>query len=438
MTQLLENAVTGTVLILATVLLRRLLKNRLSPGVWLALWAVCLFRLLTPAAPESTLSLYGLSPVPLENAPAAVGEVREVQAPAPIPDMNSAADAPVEPSLNWKALVLAAWLAASAALAVHYVMAWRLTRKEVRRTVLLGRDDPRYARLARGTALREGVMEGAPLTFGAVRPTIVLPPGLTGAELECVLAHEAVHARRRDNLWHYVMAAALVLYWWNPAVWLMARLLRRDVELSCDRAAVKMLGADRRADYARALVSLSTQAEGPAFCRAFGSKQTEERIQAVMKYKKMSICSILLALVLVFSVTAAFASNPKTEENGAQAPAERQDKTDIETEHGRDVIINVVRVPELGEGMEVYGLLNEDGAPQLFLAAAGQTAQAVSLEELEEMLNPLIADGSMTPEEKAQMMDTFQSILEDAHKDLLLWTILPDGTWVKCAVRLSR
>ena len=56
MTQLLQNAAYGTALILALAALRRVLKDRLLPEARLALWAVCLFRLLTPAAPESVLS----------------------------------------------------------------------------------------------------------------------------------------------------------------------------------------------------------------------------------------------------------------------------------------------------------------------------------------------------------------------------------------------
>ena len=161
-------------------------------------------------------------------------------------------------------------------------------------------------------------MEGAPLTFGALRPTVVLSPGLDGEALDCVLAHEGVHAARRDNLWHYATALALVVHWWNPAVWLMSRLLRRDIELSCDRAALKRLGEDRRADYAQALVSLATQGSGPAFCQTFGRKAAEERILSIMKFKKTSIIGVIFTLSLVLAVTVTFASEPKTDDGTIQ------------------------------------------------------------------------------------------------------------------------
>lgn len=316
MTRLVENALFGTALILAAALLRRVLKGRLLPEARLALWAACLLRLLAPVFPVSGLSLWGAlnrtgtaawPPRPVPGV--GVGELVELT----VPGTGTASPGPVEPAgaaFPWEVAVLWVWIGAGVLLAARYVLSWNRTRRAVAEAIPLGRDDPRYVPLPRCARLREGVMEGAPLTFGAVRPTVVLSPGLSGAALECVLAHEGVHARRRDNLWHYAMALALVVYWWDPAVWLMARLLRRDIELACDRAAVRKLGADRRAEYAETLVFLSTQGESSAFSHAFSRKLTEERIVAIMKYKKMTALGVALTLLLVSSVTVGFATEP--------------------------------------------------------------------------------------------------------------------------------
>ncbi len=307
MAQLLQNALYGTALILAASLLRRILKGRFPPGARLALWALCLLRLLAPAAPGSALSLWGLlagpAPQPAQT-PQVSSPVQTVPAaPAPAPQ-------PAAPAFPWEMVLAAVWLAAGLALALRYVLSWRRTRRAVECAIPIPRPDPRYFPLPKCARLREGVVDGAPLTFGAVKPTVVLPPGLSGVELDCVLAHEGVHAARRDNLWHYAMALALAVHWWNPAVWLMSRLLRRDIELACDRAAVNRLGADRRADYARALVSLATQGEGAPFSHTFGRKLTEERILSVMKFKKTTILGAVLSLALVLAVTVALAAGP--------------------------------------------------------------------------------------------------------------------------------
>jgi hypothetical protein len=81
---------------------------------------------------------------------------------------------------------------------------------------------------------------------------------------------------------------------------------------------ISQLGRDARSGYAQVLVSLSTQAEGSAFCHHFSQNQTKERIVAIMKYKKTAAASVVLALVFVAGVTAAFASAPTSE--GSEEP----------------------------------------------------------------------------------------------------------------------
>ena len=398
MTQLLQNAAYGTALILALAALRRVLRDRLLPEARLALWAVCLFRLLTPAAPESVLSLWGLFSKP---APAPV-RTPQPYLPAPLP--NATVPQPTTPAFSWATALALVWLAVGAALALRYVLSWRRTRRAVAGAILLGRDDPRYAPLPKCARLREGVMEGAPLTFGAVRPTVVLSPGLEGEELICVLAHEGVHAARRDNLWHYVMALALAVHWWNPAVWLMSRLLRRDIELACDRAALKKLGPDKRAQYAQALVTLATQDTGPAFCQTFGRKAAEERILSVMKFKKTSIIGAIFSLALVLAVTAAFASEPKTDD-GTQNTYDS-----VKTGSSQTVIVSL-----------------PDKTKEIQSAFPEIDPDDVDLSEMKKMLDKKVADGQLTREEADQRLADTEAVLERARRGELKLFWYDDG-----------
>jgi len=389
MAQLLQNALYGTALILAASLLRRILKGRFPPGARLALWALCLLRLLAPAAPGSALSLWGLlagpAPQPAQT-PQVSSPVQTVPAaPAPAPQ-------PAAPAFPWEMVLAAVWLAAGLALALRYVLSWRRTRRAVECAIPIPRPDPRYFPLPKCARLREGVMDGAPLTFGAARPTVVVPPELDGGALECVLVHEAVHARRRDNLWHYGMAAALIVYWWNPAVWLMSRLLRRDIELACDRAAVKRLGAARRAEYAQTLVALATASDGPAFCQTFGRKAAEERIISVMKFKKTTIFGVVLSLVLVAGVTAAFASAPK-------APDE-----DSTTSTAPAIGIQSV---------------------QLDAESGNVTEYTVNLDVLKQNLDRHVAEGTMTQAEADRVWAQAQEFAQGGKE--LIWSFQGDS-----------
>ena len=361
--------------------------------------------------------------------------------PAPLP--SAPAPQPAVPALSWGTALALVWLAVGAALAFRYVLSWRRTRRAVAGAIPLGRDDPRYAPLPKCARLREGVMEGAPLTFGAVRPTVVLSPGLEGEELICVLAHEGVHAARRDNLWHYAMALALAVHWWNPAVWLMSRLLRRDIELACDRAAVKKLGPDKRAQYAQALVTLATQGADPAFCQTFGLKAAEERILSIMKFKKTSIIGVIFSLTLVLAVTAAFASEPKepdatvqfhgqtfsrselsqgtlewldwylalTEEEQlaiSYVPAELYKDRDASTQDAysseKTASEQTVFVPDLEATKEI-----QSGFPEI-------DPDDVDLSEMKKMLDKKVADGQLTREAAGQRLTGTEQMLDQARR----------------------
>ena len=457
MTQLLQNAAYGTVLILAVVILRRVLKDRLLPETRLALWAVCLFRLLTPAAPESVFSLWGLSwlfeqPKQAAPVPYTAGYVPAPSVPDPAPQ--------AEPGISWETVLLAVWLVAGVVLAARYLLSWARTRRAVSCAIPLDRSDERYTPLPKCARLREGPMEGAPLTFGAVRPTVVLSPGLDGAELDCVLAHEGVHARRRDNLWHYAMALALVVHWWNPAVWLMSRLLRRDIELSCDRAAVRRLGEDRRAEYAQALVSLATQADGPAFCHTFGRKAAEERILSIMKCKKTSVIGVIFSLTLVLAVTAAFASEPKADNGTVQFHGESFSRSELsqgtldwldwyltlseEEQLAISYVPNELRKDRDASTQDAYSSVKTGSSQTVIVSLPDKTKEIqsafpeidpddVDLPEMKKMLDKKVADGQLTQAEADQRLADTEAVLERARRGelKLFWYDSGNGeNWV--------
>ncbi|MCD8116402.1 MAG: M56 family metallopeptidase [Oscillospiraceae bacterium] len=307
MTQLLENALAGTVLIAAVSLLRRLLKGYFPPETWL-----CLFRLLSPVVPQSVLSVYNLprllaglsvAPEALTGAGLAGQAAASLSGPenaqAELGTLNSAGDA------SPTAILTAVYLIGAACVFLWFLWGWTQTFRQVRRAKPMERRDlgPSGPWRCASVRISAEANQTGPFTFGVLRPVILLTPGLSGQALHMALTHEGIHARRRDNLWHYVMAAALVVHWWNPAVWLMARLLRMDVEKSCDRAVLRFLGAEHKADYAKMLVAMSITGKDSVFSSSLGSKRAEERILFIMKLKKTSFTAIVLSLVLIFAVS---------------------------------------------------------------------------------------------------------------------------------------
>ncbi|HVH61294.1 MAG TPA: M56 family metallopeptidase [Candidatus Sulfotelmatobacter sp.] len=93
-----------------------------------------------------------------------------------------------------------------------------------------------------GVARRVRVLECAdaasmPLTWGIVRPRILLPAGATewSEELrEVVLSHELAHIARHNWLVQICAELSRGLYWFHPLAWFAAASLRRESERACD------------------------------------------------------------------------------------------------------------------------------------------------------------------------------------------------------------
>ncbi|MDE6739834.1 MAG: M56 family metallopeptidase, partial [Lachnospiraceae bacterium] len=152
-----------------------------------------------------------------------------------------------------------------------------------------------------------------PLTYGVIRPVILLPKGTEWEKtelLEYVLWHEYMHIRYADSVLKLAVVAALSMHWFNPLVWVMYILLNRDIELACDESVVRRCGVDDRSSYANMLISMEAKRSGlMPLCNNFSQNAIEERVRAIMKIKKISLGAVIFAAGLVVGVTTAFATS---------------------------------------------------------------------------------------------------------------------------------
>lgn len=377
---LLTMSISAAVMIAAIVILRALLIDRLPKTTFLILWAVVLLRLLVPVSVPSAWSVYSLlqprqqaiqtvqeeSTVlpqvePVVSQPSAIttepvtpavdsaaGEAEEIttaptQQPSAAPTVQQstpteqppqaeektkpAISLPVEPS----ALI---WGVGAAALGLYFVVGyWRATREFDMSLPVehpfcgewLRRQKEKMP-LRRQIRIRQFDRIGTPLTYGVRRPTILLPNQTLEEQpktLTYILTHEYVHIRRFDCVSKLLLSAALCLHWFNPLVWVMYVLANRDLELSCDEMVLRLLGIENRSAYAMALLEMEEKRSGfGALYSAFGKNAIEERIGAIMKMKKRSLLSVVMAVVLVFTLTACLATSPVEEETSAQTASE--------------------------------------------------------------------------------------------------------------------
>jgi TonB family protein len=145
---------------------------------------------------------------------------------------------------------------------------------------------------ALGIRRRVRVLESAdapmPLTWGILRPVVLLPEGAREwppARLRSVLLHELVHVARLDLLAQAVAQMACCLYWFHPLAWMAARQLRKERERACDDAVLSSGVA--APDYAGHLMDLvralaatrSRWEDAPAMAEA---SDIESRVRALL------------------------------------------------------------------------------------------------------------------------------------------------------------
>jgi beta-lactamase regulating signal transducer with metallopeptidase domain len=139
---------------------------------------------------------------------------------------------------------------------------WWMGRKNERIT------DPSWVEAARAAAERLGTRRGVtllrgraldmPLTWGVLRPTLLLPQEADEWPAErrrAVLLHELAHVRRRDCLTHWLGLTTCAAYWFNPLVWWAASRLRAEREQACDDLVLE--AGERPSDYAAQLVGVA-------------------------------------------------------------------------------------------------------------------------------------------------------------------------------------
>jgi len=108
-----------------------------------------------------------------------------------------------------------------------------------------------------GTALLTSNALGSPISWGLMRPVILLNNRAVeaSAEAEAIIAHELAHVARMDWVKLLLARVATALFWFNPFVWILAREAHQLREEAADDA---VLAADiTDTDYAQLLVGVA-------------------------------------------------------------------------------------------------------------------------------------------------------------------------------------
>lgn len=334
----------GSIMILAVLLFRGLLKNRLPKFVFPVLWSVVLLRLLLPFSISSPFS----APVPsiplfetLENltfAEEAIvqeGTLMDSNAPlepiteasftavAPATDVASATDREYSIALtipntffNARTVLFCVYLLGIAAtLGILLVQKYQYSGR-LRNRLLLEQNETINGILREMNMGHILVFSNdeiaSPLVCGLLHPCIYLPTRMDFDNKELlrhILAHETMHIKRGDNWLKALMLAAICLHWYNPLIWLMAKCFSSDLETACDAAVLRKQDESYRKGYAASLLTMAiTGNRSTLLYSSFSRTEVEKRIRSVLGYRKAGAGLLLLSVLFLSSQTLVFAT----------------------------------------------------------------------------------------------------------------------------------
>ena len=333
--KVLEMSVTGSIVILITMLARFLLKKR-SKRFIMILWAVVALRLLVPVSIESHLSFFNFIPLKTQTL-TAVSQVQD----AAIPD-NSADTQTVtadyaarteqqdviidettvnmgnetlsenlitaDPLPGIKTVLSTVWLIGALGISVFCSVQYIMLKRKLKN-----------AKNINGNVYVSDKIR-TPFVFGFFVPRIYLPDFLENIEKEYVLLHERTHIKHGDWLIKIIGVFAVAVHWFNPLVWLAYMLFERDIEMSCDESVVAGMDAYLKQVYTMSIVSFAKQSNSKRYLVTplgfskvnFSKTEVTNRVKNIINYKKGKTATavVITAILLFVGVGCALNSKP--------------------------------------------------------------------------------------------------------------------------------
>ena len=359
-------SISGGILIFLILVLRRFTVQKLPKRLFVLLWDIALLRLLLPVSIPVQLPANHVTTA-LRNA----GNTAFVLHGNEIPISETASGHFDVPNILYLL-----WLLGTAVWSVVFAYRYRKECGKIKEALPLSPEEEKGLRtlvqIPGWVTLKKSDQILTPVSFGFIHPRILLSsvfPVTDRTQLKYVLTHELIHVKRMDNLRKLMMAAAVCMHWWNPAVWVMQYLYSRDLELSCDEKVVSYYGEDSKEEYALTLVALAQMKSSAYwFSSGFGKHAVKERIEAIMKFKKITVMTLAVAVLLAGPAITVFAKNTPKENVTKET---FYDMESIAAEYGAFGVSYDAKEGHLMYKGQIIGYFRDEKSPDIYTDGDG-------------------------------------------------------------------
>lgn len=156
----------------------------------------------------------------------------------------------------------------------------------------------------KGLSLLQSEEISSPATFGIFHPSIIIPSSFIESaseeQLYYILLHELVHQKRKDALQNYLLMGISIVNWFNPISYLMMKQARKDREISCDQAVMRLLDEEDIFFYGSTLLDCADRNEN-SYLLGFSDKRSElkRRIELISSFQPSSTKKLAIRFGLI-------------------------------------------------------------------------------------------------------------------------------------------
>jgi bla regulator protein blaR1 len=95
----------------------------------------------------------------------------------------------------------------------------------------------------------------SPMMIGFFRPIILLPSiKIDSDELKFIINHELTHLKRNDLWYKALVFLTTAIHWFNPVVYIVAKSIEVQCEISCDELLLKETSLEQRKQYGETII----------------------------------------------------------------------------------------------------------------------------------------------------------------------------------------
>lgn len=103
----------------------------------------------------------------------------------------------------------------------------------------------------------------SPMIFGLVHPYIIIPSTLLSEkEWHYIMQHEMAHYYKGHLRIKFICELLCDLYWWNPCIYLLKKMVYEMIEIDADYAIIKNMAKDIKLEYLDCLLNVSKKTIG--------------------------------------------------------------------------------------------------------------------------------------------------------------------------------